>query len=376
MGPITLASNHPLTTGNASFHKDRDDNPVCGYTAQGYQVTPTQQGDNLTTSSHETVPKAHKTSSSIEERNVSFKSHKDNAPKLEANQSKATPEDIKSFTEVLNPSKDTDRDSLFGEGDITISDPQFQYPPSKPKTLSGVINVFTTSFKNLFFEKQQGPDVDRSDRVQTIDNYLRAPTRVAFLTGTALTITALAVETIILLDQLLPEHSRTLRDRTNNAVIWSMMVVPLSVGAFVGGAACLAASSANVLTSAVSAAADTYEQLTKEEQPKTPEEMFLEKYHRMEELLLRLKNKIDQKVAYYNSIQFNDKVEEKKAKREVASQIKDMKAGAKDIESWLERAEKQKQIIDQTTEMAEIVNARNPYEKPIAPYDWLNDFVE
>ena len=122
---------------------------------------------------------------------------------------------------------------------------------------------------------------------------------------------------------------------------------------------CVSGASANLLASGVAASVDTYEQMTKEEQAKTPEERFIEKHERMEQLLQEFKNLRDKKpieiTGVKNLMESVGMRVDWLAVTKFGTKSETLKTAIKDIENWLEIAEAQKQyLIDNPLMMEEM----------------------
>lgn len=372
MPPVNPKCNTLLKTGQIPCNDSRDGNIALGYPSASHQTIPIQQYSDWVCSSNEVCPKTHENWLHIKERKIWIQSSNDNTPpKPGINKSVAPSEVAIEAAQLLNTQANKYHPSLFKEGDITINDPEFQRPPYRSKTLSLAIKLFTIRFKHLFFNKQRGPDVDWSDRVDKTNNYFFVLTRAVLFATLAVATTALAIKFMIVFDQCLP--IQTAAYRFESALLMSFPLFFLLI-MIIRAEACIVSYLANILASAVAASIDTYEQLTKKEQPKTPEESFLAKYQRMEHLLQQWKNQRDQqpvKITGMKSwMESMDMQINQAAIGKFGFEANIIDTIIKDIEAWLDRAKKQKQLIDNTIEMTEM-----PTPEPEANmdnrYHWL-----
>lgn len=274
---------------------------------------------------------------------------------------------------VIDESKDESEDDMRAEavkalntlkealpplkpGDLMLSDPQFQNPPSKPKTLSSAISTYTTSFQHLINNEQRGPDIDWSERVYKTYNNL-------FVSGTSVLTSAFGAAILgaaVLFEYWFDGNMPTEPTFAHRLPYHMIMVPAIGTMAYILmiGGFHVSDVSANLLASGVAASVDTYEQLTKEEQAKTPEERFIEKHQRMEQLLQEFKNLRDGKPVEITGV--------KSLMESVGMRVdwiattrfgmykETLKTAIKDIENWLEIAETQKHyLIDNPMVMME-----------------------
>ena len=274
---------------------------------------------------------------------------------------------------VIDESKDESKDAVRVEavkalktleeahpplkpGDLMLSDPQFQNPPSKPKTLSSAISTYTTSFQHLINSEQRGPDVDWSERVYKTYNNLFASGTSVLTTAFGAAILGAAVMFLYKFDQAIP-NKPTFAHRLPDHVIMVPLVGALAYILMIGGA-CVSGASAHLLASGVAASVDTYEQMTREEQAKTPEERFIEKHQRMEQLLQEFKNLRDGKPVEITGVKSLMESVGMRVDWIVTTKFgtnkETLKTAIKDIENWLDIAETQKHyLIDNPMVMME-----------------------
>lgn len=241
-------------------------------------------------------------------------------------------------------------------GDLMLSDPQFQNPPSKPKTLSSAISTYTTSFQHLINSEQRGPDVDWSERVYKTYNNL-------FVSGASVLTIAFGAAILgaaVLFEYWFDGNMPTEPTFAHRLPYHMIMVPAIGTMAYILmiGGACVSGASAHLLASGVAASVDTYEQLTKEEQAKTPEERFIEKHQRMEQLLQEFKNLRDGKPVEITGVKsLMESVGMRVdwiATTKFGTNKETLKTAIKDIENWLDIAETQKHyLIDNPMVMME-----------------------
>lgn len=340
MTPIKLA-NSPLGM-QTSF----DDN-----TGENVDTSPVQVSNDKATFINQTTDGyTHTNPNSLTQRSVSPGSLNASAPKLAIDKPAVRAEAVKALNtleEAHPPLK---------PGDLMLSDPQFQNPPSKPKTLSSAISTYTTSFQHLINSEQRGPDVDWSERVYKTYNNL-------FASGTSVLTTAFGAAILgsaALFEYWFDGHMPTEPTFAHRLPYHMFSVVLLSTMAYIlmMGGACVSGASANLLASGVAAAVDTYEQMTKEEQAKTPEERFIEKHQRMEQLLQEFKNLRDGKPVEITGVKsLMESVGMRVdwiATTKFGTNKETLKTAIKDIENWLDIAETQKHyLIDNPMVMME-----------------------
>ena len=293
---------------------------------------------------------------SLTQRNVSPESPNASVPKPVIDESKDESKDAVRAEAVKALNTLEEAPTLFKPGDLMLSDPQFQNPPSKPKTLSSAISTYTTSFQHLINNEQRGPDVDWSERVYKTYNNL-------FVSGTSVLTTAFGAAILgaaVLFEYWFDGNMPTEPTFAHRLPYHMIMVPAIGTMAYIlmMGGACVSGASAHLLASGVAASVDTYEQMTKEEQAKTPEERFIEKHQRMEKLLQEFKNLRNGKPVEITGVKsLMESVGMRVdwiATTQFGTNKETLKTAIKDIENWLEIAETQKHyLIDNPMVMME-----------------------
>ena len=171
---------------------------------------------------------------------------------------------------------------VLGQHDITVNDPEFKTPDSKPGLLGTIIKTYCKSFRQMF--SINTPEIDRSDWVEKVRHRLFGVLQIvlasAMVTGTIVA----GVKLILFMWQ---SFSKLPNDQFWMAMSHQTLIITVGVClmSFVFGF--LAVGLSFPITAAVAAGIDTYEKLSQSDE--TPEEKFLNKYQRMEEQLAFLK---------------------------------------------------------------------------------------
>lgn len=346
MTPINLA-NSPLGMNTSFDDKTRENVDSSPVEVSNGKATFINQSTNEYTRTRPT---------SLTQRSVLSESPNASMPKPVIDEAKDGSEDAVRAEAVKALNTLEEAHPPLKPGDLMLSDPQFQNPPSKPKTLSSAISTYTTSFQHLINNEQRGPDVDWSERVYKTYNNL-------FVSGTSVLTTAFGAAILgsaALFEYWFDGHMPTEPTFAHRLPYHMFSVLLLSTMAYILmiGGACVSGASANLLASGVAASVDTYEQMTKEEQAKTPEERFIEKHQRMEQLLQEFKNLRDGKPVEITGVKsLMESVGMRVdwlATTKFGTNKGTLKTAIKDIENWLEIAETQKHyLIDNPMVMME-----------------------
>ena len=171
---------------------------------------------------------------------------------------------------------------VFGRHDITVNDPEFKTPDSKPRLLATIIKTYCKSFRQMF--SINTPEIDRSDWVEKVRHRLFGVLQIilasAMVTGTIVA----GVKVILFMWQ---SFSKLPSDQFWMAITYQTFLITILVCllSFVFGF--LTVGLTFPITAAVAAGIDTYEKLSQSDE--SPEEKFLNKYQRMEKQLAVLK---------------------------------------------------------------------------------------
>ena len=255
--------------------------------------------------------------------------------------------------------------------EITINDAEF-HPPVKMNKLALAIKIFCKSFKEM--RHVNNPETDRSPRVESIRSktltaifsvlhplscLISVPTATALGSGLMLGIMFLATLDAAAIMLMFPGF---------------MVAIALAVGVFYAGCK-LASAAESFLTSVVSASADTREKLAEMTASTSPEAKFLNKFRRMEESLraLQIKRyaaqsaKIDAMPDSPQKTALREQLESRALEEELPSldnekwydtyqryclrdgyegDIKDLNNAIKETKDWLNRASRQKILLD------------------------------
>ena len=170
---------------------------------------------------------------------------------------------------------------VFGRHDITVNDPEFKTPDSKPRLLATIIKTYCKSFGQMF--SINTPEIDRSDWVEKVRHRLFGVVQIV-LTSAAVTgfiVAGVKVFLFIILSGVnAPSRYHVFSMMIAGAFLISFMLILFIIPT-------LTAVLTFPIIAAVTAGIDTYEKLSQSE--KSPEEKFLNKYQCMEKQLAFLK---------------------------------------------------------------------------------------
>ena len=170
---------------------------------------------------------------------------------------------------------------VFGRHDITVNDPEFKTPDSKPRLLATIIKTYCKSFRQMF--SINTPEIDRSDWVEKVRHRLFSVVQIVLASAavTGFIVAGVKVFLFILLSGLnAPSRYHVISMMTAEAFLISFMLILFTIPS-------LTAVLTFPIIAAVTAGIDTYEKLSQSE--KSPEEKFLNKYQCMEKQLAFLK---------------------------------------------------------------------------------------
>ena len=171
---------------------------------------------------------------------------------------------------------------VFGRHDITVNDPEFKTPDSKPRLLATIIKTYCKSFRQMF--SINTPEIDRSDWVEKVRHRLFGVSQIVLASAV---VTGLIVAGAKLI--LFMWHAFS---GLNSQDFWTGMIaetflITVCVALLSFSLGFLTIGLTFPITAAVAAGIDTYEKLSQSDE--SPEEKFLNKYQRMEEQLAFLK---------------------------------------------------------------------------------------
>ena len=171
---------------------------------------------------------------------------------------------------------------VFGRHDITVNDPEFKTPDSKPWLLATIIKTYCKSFRQMF--SINTPEIDRSDWVEKVRHRLFGVLQIilasAMVTGTIVA----GVKLILFMWQ---SFSKLPSDQFWEAITYQTFLITILVCLLSYVFVFLTVGLTFPITAAVAAGIDTYEKLSQSDE--SPEEKFLNKYQRMEKQLAFLK---------------------------------------------------------------------------------------
>ncbi len=171
---------------------------------------------------------------------------------------------------------------VFGRHDITVNDPEFKTPDSKPRLLATIIKTYCKSFRQMF--SINTPEIDRSDWVEKVRHRLFGVVQIVLASAVVTGVIVAGAKLILFMwhafsglksqDFWTGMIAETFLI-TIGVAIWSFLLGFLTIGLTFP------------ITAAVAAGIDTYKKLSQSDE--SPEEKFLNKYQRMEKQLAFLK---------------------------------------------------------------------------------------
>ena len=171
---------------------------------------------------------------------------------------------------------------VFGRHDITVNDPEFKTPDSKPRLLATIIKTYCKSFGQMF--SINTPEIDRSDWVEKVRHRLFGVLQIVLASAVATGIIVAGVKVFLFIWQ---DFSDLAAHDFWGGVTFEGLMITCAVSAMIYLFTIMTIGLTFPITAAVTAGIDTYEKLSQSDE--TPEEKFLNKYQRMEKQLAFLK---------------------------------------------------------------------------------------
>ena len=171
---------------------------------------------------------------------------------------------------------------VFGRHDITVNDPEFKTPDSKPMLLATIIKTYCKSFRQMFSINTL--EIDRSDWVEKVRHRLFGVLQIVLASAVATGIIVAGVKVFLFIWQ---DFSDLAAHDFWPGITFEGLMITCAVSAMIYLFTIMTIGLTFPITAAVTAGIDTYEKLSQSDE--TPEEKFLNKCQRMEKQLAFLK---------------------------------------------------------------------------------------